>query len=158
MNHVIERSPVTTGFKAMLLAGLVGAASGGRNLYVEIGSAPQASLLNKDEQGRLIDPYGIIYPVTSVLLYGSYGYPQDGATVPYQVTSVGRNRESAEVMSDLVRKVVTVRTGGGSWVHPLNAGVSMSVVDRRCREFGTSESIEGLWQVSDVFELEVQAA
>jgi hypothetical protein len=154
---IIARNPVTEGLKAMLLAALVGAGTAGRNLYVEIGSAPADSLLVEDDQGRLIDPYGIIYPLPGVELRGSLSQPERMVPLPYQVTSVGRTHGSAQIMADKIRRATVDRNPNGSFLHPLSAGASMVVSDRRTSEVGTAEAHEGLWQVPDTYVLEAQA-
>jgi hypothetical protein len=143
---IILRDPVTEGYKAMLVAA---------GLKVEIGSAP--ATLNTDEQGKLIDPYSIIYPITGAELRGTLGQPERSGPLPYQVTSVGRTQRSAQIQADLVRIATATRVPGGPFLHPLDAGAGMVISDRRTREIGTPEAIEGLWQVADTYVLEVQA-
>lgn len=157
MSAVIDRAPITSGLKAMLLAALSGAATDGRNLYVEVGSAPAESLLFKDAQGKLIDPYGIVYPITGVEFHGSLGQPDRAGALPYQLTWVGRTYQSAQVIADLGRHAVLDRTANGSFLHPLTAGASMVISDRRQSEIGTAEPSEGLWQVVDTYALQVES-
>lgn len=146
MTAIIARSPVTEGYKAMLLAA---------GLNVEIGSAPLA--LVKDDQGNLVDPYSIIYPITAATLRGTLGQPERSAPLPYQVTSVGRTAQSAQAQADNVRAATTDRVPGGAFLHPLDPGLQMMVSDRRTSEIGTAEPSEGLWQVVDTYTIEVQA-
>jgi hypothetical protein len=154
---VIARSPVTEGLKAMLLDALAGAASEGRDLFVEIGSAPEAILLELTDDGKLVDPYGIIYPLPSVGVRGTLGNPERSAPLSYQVTSVGRTAQSAQVMADLIRPAVTSHLSGGAFLHPIDAGAGMVVCGRRCIEIGQALASNGLWQVDDTYVLDVQA-
>lgn len=154
---VIARSPVTEGYRAMLIAGLVGAGSEGRNLYVEVGGAPDDALLVWNDHGLLVDPYTILYPLTGTGLRGSLGQPERSAPLMYQATSVGRTRQSAQLQADRIRVITVTHLPGGAFLHPLDAGLSMVVSDRRTSEIGTAEAIEGLWQVADTYVLEVQA-
>lgn len=157
MTAVIARSPVDLGFKAMLLAAHAAAGTDGRPLYTEIGSAPAGHLLVKTDDGKLIDPYTILYPIGAVGIRGTLGQPERSAPLMYQLTSVGRTYQSAQVMADLNRAAVIARAPGGVFLHPLDAGLSMVVSDRRNNEIGTPEPSEGLWQVADTYVLEVQA-
>jgi hypothetical protein len=157
MTGVIARSPVTEGYRAMLLAALAGQGSDGRNLYVEVGSSPQDDDLVFNDKGLLIDPYSIIYPLTGVNLRGTLGKPERAAPLMYQVTSVGRTRQSAQIQADRIRVITVTHAPGGAFLHPLDAGLSMVVSDRRTSEIGVAEAIEGLWQVADTYVLEVQA-
>lgn len=157
MSGVIARSPVSEGYRAMLLVALEGAGSGGRDLYVEVGGAPEEDLLVFNDKGLLVDPYSVIYPISGVDIRGSLGEPERSASLMYQATSVGRTRQSAQVQADRIRTATVGRAPGGAFLHPLDAGLSMVVCGRRNSEIGTAEAVEGLWQVADTYVLEVQA-
>jgi hypothetical protein len=154
---VIARSPVDLGLKALLLAAHATAGTAGRPLHTEIGSAPDAALLVRTDDGKLIDPYTILYPIASLGVRGTLGQPERSAPLMYQVTAVGRTHQSAQIMADLNRIGITSRVPGGAFLHPLDAGLSMVVSGRRTSELGTAEAVEGLWQVADTYVLEVQA-
>jgi hypothetical protein len=152
---VIERHPVTIGLRDMLRTFLLGKGSSARDLRIESGESPRDLLY--DDKNRLVDPYAIIYPVQSLNLYGDYANPQSSATLSYQITSVGRTDDSAGIMSDLVRRGVTERAASSTFVRSISAGASMTVTDRRIRELGMMFPDAGLYNVHDIFDLEVQA-
>lgn len=152
MPQVVARFTVTDGLKAMLNGVL--SAAGGTVERFEIGRSPR--VIRKDAEGLLLDGYGIVYPLTSPLVWGSLGRPEDSLTAAYQITIVGRNDEHAQRLADATRAAITGRTGS-AFTNPISA-TDMTVIDRRCREQGTLEQGTGdLWQVPDVYDLEVQA-
>lgn len=146
---IIERSPVTTGLRDTLRGGL------GVNNKVDVGEAPRDIL--KDDQGRLTHPYAVINAWPSLVTYGSLELPDSGARLTYQVTSVGRTDESAQVLADRIRRVVLERHANGSFRYPISAGGSMTVTGRWQRELGLMIPAGGLWNVHDLFDLEVEA-
>lgn len=146
---IIERSPVTNGLRDLLRGSL------GVNYKVDVGEAPRD--IEFDAQGRLIHPYAVINPWPSQHVYGSLELPESGARLSYQVTSVGRTDESAQVLADRIRRVVLERLANGSFRYALSVGVSMIVTDRTQRELGLLTPAGGLWNVHDLFDLEVQA-
>lgn len=152
--HVIDRVLVTKAMFDLLETNLAGRGTDGRDYHVGMATAPD--LLLKDTQNRLIDPYAILYVWPSPWLYGSLQYPEDGANLIYQVTSVGRTYDSCLIMSDLIRRIVVERSGSGAYVYPIPADQT-SVLRRRQRSFGTVTPDNGLWKADDVYDLEVQA-
>lgn len=160
-NFIIERAPVTTGLRNMLLAYFVDGGTGATDLQVAVGEAPRN--LNKDADNQLVDPYAIIYPITSQTLYvpgifrGTLANPDSGATLAYQITSVGRTDRSAQIMADRVRRAILERAPNGSFIRTISAGASMTVIHRTNREIGLSLPDAGVWSAVDLYELEVQA-
>jgi len=146
---ILERSPVTVGLRDMLRAAL------GVDYKVEYGESPRDIVF--DAQNRLVHPYAVIYQFSSFDFYGSLAHPDDGASLLYQITSVGRTDESAGVMSDRVRRAILERTASGSFTNQINAGDSMTVISRRQREAGMLVAESGLWNAHDLYDLEVQA-
>lgn len=152
---VVERSSVTAGLKSMLNSGAIPRPVGTPDRF-EIGRAPLE--IPKDDQNRLTIGYGIIYPLTSPLLWGSFEDPEDVLTSTYQITCHGRNDEHAESLMDATHAAVTLRAPNGQFQHAIPSGLSMLVIDRRTREVGTLEQGPGgLWQVANVYDFEVQA-
>jgi hypothetical protein len=152
---VLERTPVTSGLLTMLRSWLVGKGASGRDLKIEIGETPRDPFV--DAQNKLVDPYAVIYPWPSLRSYGDLAHPESGATLSYQITSVGRTDESAGFMSDLIRRGILERLDSGSFTRALAAGASMTVTGRWVREVGMLTSEAGLWNVHDLYDLEVQA-
>lgn len=157
MTDVIARAPVTAGFKAAVNTALEGSGGDGRDLYVEVGSAPEDSLLNRDDTGRLVDPYGIVYPLWGLDPHGTLANPHRSIGLFHQITCVGWTYQSAQFLADLIRGIVLERGANGVYVHPVDAGLSMVVLQRRISEVGTPELSDGLWQVPDTYVLDVQA-
>jgi hypothetical protein len=60
-------------------------------------------------------------------------------------------------MSDRIRRALLERTTSGSFINPINAGASMTVIGRRQREIGSLSPESGLWNAHDLYDLEVQA-
>jgi hypothetical protein len=144
---ILERVPVTAGLLSMLRSFTANKG--------EIGEAPRDVVVNED--GQLIDPYFVIYPIPSLNLWGDMAHPESGARLSYQITSVGRTDESAGIMADRIRRGVLERSGSGSFARSISAGVSMSVIDRALREMGFLTPEAGRWTIYDTFDLEVQA-
>ena len=161
-NFLIERNPVTTGLKTMLNTHFTGGGTGGTNLKIGVGAAPLDLL--KDANNQLVDPYAIIYPLPSQTIYspgmfrGTLAHPDSGATLIYQITSVGRTDQSAQIMADRVRRAVMERGTNGQFLRSISVGASMAIIHRTNREIGLAQPSEGLWQVVDLYELEVQAS
>lgn len=109
-----------------------------------------------DAEGRLVDPYCVIYPLTGVASHVAL----DGVTGTVkmiQVTNVGSNADQAQWMADASRKALTSRGSNGDWTNPITASDAL-VIDRRLREDGGPEPSGGsLWQVADTYDLEVIA-
>lgn len=160
-NFIVERTPVTVGLRDMLLAYFVDGGTGATDLQVAVGEAPRN--LNKDVNNQLIDPYAIIYPITSQTIYvpgvyrGTLANPDSGATLAYQITSVGRTHTSAQIMADRIRRAILERGPNGSFLRAISAGASMTVIHRTNREIGLSLPDAGVWSAVDLYELEVQA-
>lgn len=152
---IIDRAPVTTGLLAMLRTYLTGAGSGGTNFKGEIGEAPRD--LNLNEDGQLVDPYFIIYPIAVLSSWGDLAHPESGARLSYQITSVGRTDESTGILADKIRRGILERLDSGAFARAISAGVSMTVIDRAIREYGFLTPETGRWTLYDTFDLEVQA-
>lgn len=151
MADTIARHPLTEGLKALLNDALE--APGGIPRF-DVGRAP--GLVRKNADGELIDGYGIIYPLTSPLWRPSMATAERVLVAAYQITLVGRNYEHVGRLSDATYDAIRGR-GPGGWTHTLTtAGVT--VIDRRCRERGTvTQAAGGLWEVADIYDMEVQA-
>jgi hypothetical protein len=143
---LVARAPVDNGLKIALET---------YGLNAEIGEAPRDLIL--DDRGVLREPYSIIYPWPSLDLQGSMQDPEDQATLVYQITSVGSTRMSCQVQGDRVRRAIVERSPGGAFAHAISAGTSMTVIDRMTREIGQVVPEGGLWNVHDLYSLEVQA-
>jgi hypothetical protein len=153
---VVARHPVTKALVTMLNAAPKIALPPGdtQGVRAAVGEAPPN--LKRDQQGRLVHGYLLVYPLSSPLFWGSIDSPEECLTGTYQVTSVGRTDEHAAALDDEVRRAITQRTAGGGWVNPI-AAAGHSVIDRRARESGGPEPQSGgIWQVPSVYDLEVQ--
>lgn len=149
-----QRHPVTQAMKQLLNSTPPLAVTGVERF--EVGRAPEAVPKTQKTQ-ELIHGYGIIYPLTSPLFWGSLGRPDECLTATYQITAVGRTDEHVQLIADAVRMVLLLRTTGGSFEHALTPA-GHSVIDRRPREAGMPEQLAGgIWQIPDVYDLEVQA-
>jgi hypothetical protein len=144
---ILERVPVTTGLLSMLRT-----FTGNKG---EVGEAPRDIVLNED--GQLIDPYFVVYPIPSLNVWGDMAHPEAGARLSYQITSVGRTDESAGIMADRVRLGILERANSGSFARAIATGVSVTVIDRALREMGFLTPEAGRWTIYDTFDLEVQA-
>lgn len=143
MSLIIARAPITRGLVSILKVG---------GWQVASGEAPQDIVRNADT-GLLTKPYAMVYALPSTNVWGSLQEPEEAATLTYQVTSVGRNDDHAQSMSDVIRKRILDRLPSGEFVNALPG-----VIDRRQTEFGLAERTTGdLAQVVDIFDLEVHA-
>jgi hypothetical protein len=148
----LARHPLNDGLVALLNDTIP--PTQGQDERFGLGRAPEQVPL--DDQGRLIDGYGIVYPLLSPLLWGSLSRPERALTASYQVTYVGRSPEHAQRLADEGHAVLTGRADGG-WVHGIDAP-GVAVLGRRCRERGSVEQATGgLWQVADIYDMEAQA-
>lgn len=145
---IIERSPVVTGLVDMLRGALA-------PQKVEFGESPRDIVV--DSLGRLVEPYVVIYQFPSFDAWGDLAHPESGASILFQITCVGRTDESARVMADRVRRAILERTAAGSFINPISAGASMTIINRMQREMGTLTAESGLWNAHDLYDLEVQA-
>lgn len=151
---IVERNPVNKGLKNLLNSNAVPRSPSAPDRF-EISKAPET--IRKDDDGRLIDGYGIIYPLTSPLAWGSLQHPEDVLTASYQVTCHGRTDTQAQRLQDLVFGALIGRAPSGAFLHPILAS-PMTVIERRFTEAGTlEEGPGGLWQVPYVYDMEVQA-
>lgn len=146
---LIERTPVTSGLRDMLRINL------GSNYKVEVGESPRDIVL--DANNQLVHPYAVINPWPSLVVYGDLAHPESGARLSYQITSVGRTDESAGILADRIRRSVLERAVNGSFSNAIPAGGSMTVTGRWQRELGLLTAAGGLWNVHDLFDLEVEA-
>lgn len=153
--YILERAPITAGLKAMLQNWTAAKGTNNTDMLGEVGEAPRG--LVKTSDGKLINPYWIIYPMPTFEPYGDLAHPESGARLAYQITSVGRTDESCQIMSDLIRRGILERSATGEFVRAIAAGASMSVIDRRAFEFGFLTPEAGRWTIYDTYILEVQA-
>lgn len=152
MADTVIRAPVTDAIKALLNAQMAPAVGVER---VDISRAP--AIVREDSKGELRDGYGILYPLTSPMLWVTLGDPERRVTATYQLTWVGRNAQHVAALSDRGHAVLCARTGS-KFTHVL-APVGATVLDRRCRERGTVEpGSGGLWSLPDIYDMEVQGA
>jgi hypothetical protein len=151
---VVERYPLTKGLKSMLNSGAVPRPDGAPDRF-EISKAP--TNVPKDNYNRVIYGYGIIYPLTSPMFWGSLENPEEVLTASYQITYHGRSDEHAQSLADSGHKAITLRSPNGLFLNPITASPGV-VIHRTWREAGTlEEGPGGLWQVPYVYDLEVQA-
>lgn len=153
--HVIDHLGPTRDLFNLLRDNLAGEATAGRDVLVGLGGAPDGILL--DSQDRLIDPYVMIYPLPSAWIYGSLEYPEDGANLIYQVTSVGRTYDGCLITADKVRRIIVERNANGSYAYPTPPNPGTTIVRRRQRAFGQLEPEVGRWRSDNTYDLEVQA-
>lgn len=113
---------------------------------------------NVDADGKLIDPYAIVYALDAVPAWPSLEDPDGSMTAPYQVTSVGRDHDHAQWMDDTCRGAILSRNPSGEFTNPLVVA-DATVTDRRLRSAGGPEpSGGGLWQAVSIYDLEVSAS
>lgn len=153
MSLVVARSPLTKTLVEMLNAAPAIAVPGVQRF--DVGRAPEDPPKNKD--GLLVHGYGIIYPLTSPLMWGSLESPEDTLTATYQITFVGRTPEHVENLSDATHAVLLGRSANGQFANALSPS-GLVIVERRCIERGTvTEGNGALWEQPDTYELEAQA-
>jgi hypothetical protein len=112
----------------------------------------------RDGEGKLTDPYAIVYALDATGgAVPDLESPDSSLVAPYQVTSVGRDFDHAQWMDDTCRGVFLSRDPSGSFTNPIIVA-DAAVIDRRLRSAGGPEPAGGgLWQVISVYELEVSA-
>lgn len=80
-------------------------------------------------------PYAIVYPLGGGATWGpTYAGPDEGADLPYQVTSVGLRTDQAEWMADRVRQAMLTRLDGTLAAQLAVPGVN--VLDRSMTGYG----------------------
>lgn len=118
-----------------------------------LGRVPDAVAYDND--GLLVDPYLIITPLIATQLSGSWAAPQEEATIPLQITSIGQNAEQAQGLADLARQTLVGRNPNGSFVNAITVA-DVKVIDRRPTYLGGAVPAGGgLWEAIDSFELDI---
>lgn len=153
MSLLVARSPLTEALKTMLNAAPSLAVPDVQRF--DVGRAPEDPPKNKDD--LLIHGYGVIYPLTSPLMWGSLASPEDTLTAVYQITFVGRAPQHAQNLSDATHAVLLGRSANGQFSQSL-APSGLVIVERRCVERGmVVEGSGSRWELPDTYELEAQA-
>lgn len=120
---------------------------------VALGRVPDT--VTYDADNLLVDPYVIVTPLIASQLSGSYAAPSEEASIPLQLTSVGRNDEQAQAMADLARETLIGRGASGAFTNAITVA-DVKVIDRRPTYLGgVTPGGGGLWEVMDSFELDV---
>lgn len=144
----VARKPVTAGLASLL------SASG---FQTGVAQAPPG-IMRDDDTTQLRKPYAILYPLPAVTIYGDQDDPESMARLPYQLTCVGRKDDNAQDLADLLRARICGRQPSGEFTHVIVTGTGVTVVERACSEIGTvTRNDDGLFQVVDVYDLEVHA-
>ncbi len=155
MSLLVKRSPLTKALLAMLNAEFPATESGGLIDRYDVGRAPDT--VPKNRKDELVHGYGLIYPITSPIMWGSLSDPEDTLTATYQVTHVGRTAEHAQNIADKCHEIILTRGANGLFTNGITVA-GHTVLERRCVERGTViESSGALWEVPDTYDLEVQA-
>lgn len=95
-------------------------------------------------------PYAIVYPLTGGDTWGpTYDGPEEGADLPYQVTSVGLRLDQAEWMADRVRQAMLRRLNGALAAQLAVPGVN--VLDRALSGFGGADREGDVVSIPDSF-------
>lgn len=99
-------------------------------------------------------PYAIVYPLTGGATWGpTYDGPDEGADLPYQVTSVGLRQDQAEWMADKVRQAMLARQNGSLAAQLAVPGVT--VLDRAITAYGGVDREGDVVSVPDSFVVRV---
>lgn len=123
---------------------------------IDYGRVPEG--LTYDARQRLVDPYAIVYNRSGAPHDSNWCKDRYFARIEYQITNVGRTDDHAQWMADANRKAMLGRGAGGGYTSAITAA-GARVVDRDPLQLGGPESSGGgLWQVIDVFQLEVESA
>lgn len=137
-----DLGPITTALVAFL------AAQTGRP--VGYGSAPVTG------DGPEDVPYAIVYPLPGGATWGPFlTGPDEGAEVPYQVTSVGSRGDQADWMADRVRKAMVGRTAGA--LTAALAVTGLTVLDRSLVSYGGHDRQGDVVSIPDSFMVHVTA-
>lgn len=98
-------------------------------------------------------PYAVVWPLTGGATWGpTYDGPDEGADLPYQVTSVGLRDDQAEWLADRVRQAMLARSDGS--LAPL-AVPGVVVLDRAITGFGGMDREGDVVSVPDSFVVRV---
>lgn len=153
MTLLVARSPLTEALKTMLNAAPTLAVPDTSRF--DVGRAPDNPPKNQKEE--LIHGYGIIYPLTSPIYWGSLQDPEDVLSAVYQITFAGRTPEHVQNLSDAIHKVLLNRGPSGAFANAITVS-GLSVVERTCTGRGTvAEATGGIWELPDTYNLEAQA-
>lgn len=150
-----DRRPVTTGLIAMLEA--VASATVVRTLAGHpppgkiIGDARAPDPVPGETYCRL--PYAVVYGLPG----GQVGHTWVGdemASLTYQVTCVGDQRDQAEGMADLIRAAI-LDVGAVGHAHAIATTGASKVIGRFLESPGGPTPEGTLWNVADIFRLEI---
>lgn len=113
-----------------------------------------APLVDGDPADLGDGPYAIVYQLPGGGTWGPglYG-PDEGAQLPFQVTSVGRRSDQADWMADRVRQAMVGRTNGTLTADLVVPGVT--VLDREFSAYGGHDREGDVVSVPDTFLLHV---
>lgn len=101
-------------------------------------------------------PYAIVYPIAGGATWGPTFYgPDDGAEVPYQVTSVGLRADQAQAMADRVRQAMLGRTDGQLSAIAVTGAV---VLDREFAGYGGVDHDGDVVSIPDTYTVHVTTA
>lgn len=99
-------------------------------------------------------PYAIVYPLAGGATWGpDYDGPNEGADLPYQVTSVGLREDQAQWMADKVRDALLRRLNGALAAQLAVPGVT--VLDRDITGFGGLDREGDVVSIPDSFVVRV---
>lgn len=101
-----------------------------------------------------VPPYAIVYPLAGGTTWGPMlEGPDEGAQLPYQITSVGLRSDQATWMADKVRQAILGRTNG-SLTSPLVVP-GVTVLDREFSAYGGQDREGDVVSVPDTFLIHV---
>lgn len=99
-------------------------------------------------------PYAIVYQLPGGDTWGPFlSGPDEGAQLPYQVTSVGKRSDQADWMADRVRRAMVGRTNGALTATLAVPGVT--VLDREFTTYGGQDREGDVVSIPDTFLLHV---
>lgn len=110
-----------------------------------------------DDEGKLVRPYGVVYPRPGHLTTGSLADDSWMAQYPYQVTWVGQTDEQAQFAAEKCRQGILHRNGNGAYANPITTADAVALLVTLEEVGGPEPGGEGLRQVVDIFNLEVDA-
>lgn len=124
----------------------------------EVGDGePPRSIGASFEPGAFV-PYAVMFPSSGGTTEGPFAYPDAGAWVPYQFTSVGETRLQAESLQGKIRDAMIGTQAGGSYPVAIS-GSGFVVMRRRLVNGGGGTRREGsVFNSVDVFTVQVHLA
>lgn len=100
-------------------------------------------------------PYAIVYPLPGGASWGpTWAAPDEGSSVPYQITSVGLRADQAQLMADKVRQAMLGRTNGALAALAVTGAV---VLDREFAGYGGVDREGDIVSIPDSYTLHVTA-